>query len=227
MEQYVHFLTIYCPFTVNLECIPSFNGTDRIYQAFIKKTPDNEPFINKIGVTTMKILAFAASNSKKSINKSLVQSALNQLNNSTATTIDINDFEMPIYGEDLEQAHGVPDAAKRFMDSIAEVDALIISLAEHNGSYTVAFKNILDWCSRLDRNIFQNKEILLLATSPGPGGASNVLKFAVNSMPFFGGEVIGEFSLPSFYDNFNVEKMTITDAALDDKFKTTLSMIDR
>ncbi|MBL0101186.1 MAG: NAD(P)H-dependent oxidoreductase [Saprospiraceae bacterium] len=33
------------------------------------------------------------------------------------------------------------------MDSIALCDLLIISLAEHNGSYSASFKNILDWAS--------------------------------------------------------------------------------
>jgi hypothetical protein len=56
--------------------------------------------------------------------------------------------------------------------------------------------------------------MLLLATSPGPGGAKNVLATAINSMPHFAGEVKGSFSLPSFYDNFDMEAKTITDSAL-------------
>lgn len=170
----------------------------------------------------MKILAFAASNSKKSINKQLVTYAASRLENSTSKIIDINDFAMPIYSEDLESAHGIPQEAKQFLEEIANVDALIISLAEHNGNYTVAFKNLLDWCSRVDRNIFQDKAILLLATSPGPGGASNVLNIASNSMPHFGGNIVAGFSLPSFHKNFDVHGKTITQAELDKELEEKL-----
>ncbi len=173
----------------------------------------------------MNILAFAASNSKKSINKALVRGAIKQLSHSRVSTLDINDYEMPIYSEDLEQAHGIPNAAQQFSDMVAKADAVLISLAEHNGSYTAAFKNLLDWCSRLDRNIFKQKKMVLLATSPGPGGASNVLQFAVNSMPFFGGEIVGEFSLPSFYDNFDQDEIVITDTELANQLNNTLGAL--
>ena len=51
-------------------------------------------------------------------------------------------------------------------------DLLIISFAEHNSTYTTAFKNIFDWISRIkDRKHFGEKPVFVLATAPGPGGA--------------------------------------------------------
>ena len=45
----------------------------------------------------MKVLAFAASNSKQSINRQLVRYASSLLQNAQVEFIDINDFEMPLY----------------------------------------------------------------------------------------------------------------------------------
>jgi NAD(P)H-dependent FMN reductase len=175
----------------------------------------------------MNILAFSTSNSKNSINRKLIDFAIGQLQSSSAKTVDINDYEMPIYGEDLEKRHGVPDAAKKFSREIEQADALLISLAEHNGSYTAAYKNLLDWLSRLDRNIFKNNKVVLLATSPGPGGASTVLRFASESMKFFEGDVVATFSLPNFYENYSEEEKKVVNEDSARALKEALKTIDR
>lgn len=63
----------------------------------------------------MKILAFTASNSLKSINKDLINYAATLLEKYEVDIIDINDYEMPIYSRELEEAHGIPDVASRFL----------------------------------------------------------------------------------------------------------------
>lgn len=82
-----------------------------------------------------------------------------------------------------------------------------MSLAENNGSYTVAFKNIFDWISVIqDRKAFWgNKPTFVMATSPGPRGGASVLNLAKTTLPYYGANVIDTFSLPSFYENFNDE----------------------
>ena len=152
------------------------------------------------------ILAFGASNSAQSINKQLAYWAANQVNNGSVNFLDLNDFEMPIYSIDREREQGVPEEAKRFKAALQKADGLIISFAEYNGSYSSAFKNIFDWMSRLEKPIWSNKPMFLLATSPGPRGAGGVLGTATNSFPYQGGEVVGSFSLPSFGQNFNVDE---------------------
>lgn len=157
----------------------------------------------------MKILAFAATSSTKSINKQLVIYAANQIADAEIEILDINDYELPLFSEDREAELGQPELAKAFLDKIRDSDALIISFAEHNGSYTVAYKNIFDWASRINPKVFQNKAMVMLAASPGPGGASSVLATAINSAPYFDGHVKASFSLPSFYDNFDSEQNVI------------------
>ena len=158
----------------------------------------------------MKILAFATSNSKKSINKHLVTYAASLIKDADTQVLDINDYEMPLYSVDREKEHGIPDLAHEFYKKIGEADALIISYAEHNGSYTAAYKNLYDWTSRIDMKVYQGKSMVMLATSPGPGGASNVLATAKTSAPHFGGKVKADLSIGNFYDNFDMKNRKIS-----------------
>lgn len=154
----------------------------------------------------MKIIAFAASNSETSINKQLVTYAASLIVEAQVEVLDLNNYEMPLFGVDIERVLGVPLLAQAFFDKIGSSDGVIISFAEYNGSYTAAYKSLFDWCSRIDKKVFQNKPLVLLATSPGTGGAANVLSTAVVSAPHFGGVVKASLSIPSFYGNFNVDE---------------------
>jgi chromate reductase len=174
----------------------------------------------------MKIIAFAASSSTKSINKILVTHASSLLENVNIEILDLNDYELPMFSEDKEMEIGQPELAKQFLAKITECDAVIISFAEHNGSYSVAYKNIFDWCSRINPKVYQSKPMVLLATSPGEGGGSNVLSTAMNSMSFFDGIVKGSFSLPSFYDNYDIENNVVSNEELATKLKKEVESIN-
>jgi len=154
----------------------------------------------------VKLLAFGASNSRTSINKALAIYAASLVKDAKVKILDLNEYDLPIYSEDLEKEMGIPEAAQRFYSQITEADAIVISFAEHNGIYTAVYKNIFDWSSRINMKVYQGKAMILLATSPGLGGAKNVLANATQSIPHFGGVVKGNFSVPSFYDNFDIKK---------------------
>ncbi len=81
----------------------------------------------------IKVLAFGASNSRASINQTLASYAAHLLENAEVNLIDLNDFEAAIYSEDREKQSGIPEQAQRFYQLIGDADAVIISLAEHNG----------------------------------------------------------------------------------------------
>ena len=155
----------------------------------------------------MKILAFAGSSNSASINKQLVTWVASSFNNDDVSILDLNDFEMPIFSVDKERKNGIPSLALNFAKAIDNADLLLISLAEHNGNFSTAFKNILDWVSRIPkRSIFENTPILLMATSTGRRGGGTVLTIAERRFPYDGGEILDTFSLPSFDDNFEIEK---------------------
>lgn len=172
----------------------------------------------------MKVLAFAATNSRNSINKQLVQFAATKLTGAEIDYVEINDFDLPIYNIDLESDYGIPNCAHAFLKHIKQADAILVSFAEHNGNFTVAFKNLFDWLSRAERNVYQGKPIVMLSTSPGAGGGKTVLKLAKDAAPFFDGKVVGTLSIPNFYENFDVEKSLLTDIALVDKLDKLLSL---
>ena len=173
----------------------------------------------------MKLLAFAASNSRKSINGQLIRYAVNLIKDAEAEILDLNDFEMPLFSVDREDEWGIPELAHRFYDKIGAADALLVSLAEHNGSYTVAFKNLFDWTSRIDGKVYQGKPLVLLATSPGARGASGVLTTAVNSAPHFGADIKGSLSIAGFYKNFDTTTGKITNPEIRAELKATLGSL--
>ncbi len=160
----------------------------------------------------MKIIGFAGSSSTKSINKRLVKYTLSLMGDVEYELLDLNDFEMPLYSIDREKENGIPNKARAFREKMSDADGIVCSMAEHNRNYTVAFKNILDWCSRIDLKIFASKPMLLMSTSPGGYGGGNVMKAAHSFFPDCGAEIIETFSLPSFNKNFTDEQ--IADEAL-------------
>lgn len=167
----------------------------------------------------MKILAFAGSSSTQSINKRLVTYAAGLFKDGVVDLIDLNDYELPLFSVDKEKELGKPDVARAFLDRIEWADMLVISLAEHNSAFTVAFKNIYDWASRQKKQVFDNKPMLLMATSPGRRGGHDVLEVAKISLPPYGGNIKAVFSLPSFNENFDKEEGRISNKELDDALK--------
>jgi len=153
------------------------------------------------------IIAFAGSNSKNSINKQLAIYASSLTENTKITVLDLNDFELPLYGIDYEIEHGIPDNAQKFLEYIKSSDGIVLSLAEHNGAYATVFKNIFDWMSRIDGKLWSDKPMLLMATSPGGRGGATVLEIAKGRFPYMGGNIVADFSLPSFTENFNEGKI--------------------
>ena len=136
---------------------------------------------------------------KKSTNKELAIYASSLVNEATTTVLDLNDYQLPLYGIDEETENGIPKNAQAFFDLIKNADGVILSLAEHNGNFTVAFKNIFDWMSRIEQKLWNNKPMLLMSTSPGGRGGASVLSIAKNGFSHMGGNIIADFSLPSFF----------------------------
>jgi len=173
----------------------------------------------------MKIVAFGASNSRKSINKALAAHAASLVEGAQTEVLDLNDFEIPMFSEDKEAEIGQPKLAQNFLAKLESASAIVISFAEHNGSYAVAYKNLFDWASRIKREVFQHKPVIFLATSPGPGGGASVLQSAVNSAPFFGADVKGSLSIPSFYENFDMATGELNNPDIKQQLAHTMGML--
>ncbi len=172
-----------------------------------------------------KIVAIGGSNSKESINRKLALYAANQIKNTETIDIDLNDFDLPLYGIDLETDKGIPEDANKLDALIASADGIVVSLAEHNGSYATAFKNAYDWLSRINQKVWKEKPMLLMATSPGGRGGATVLQAAKGSFPYLGANIIADFSLPSFYDNFTENK--VSDEKLNNELNEKIELFQK
>ncbi|MBA5763730.1 NAD(P)H-dependent oxidoreductase [Vibrio sp. 404] len=173
----------------------------------------------------MLIVAFGASTSSTSINKILASYAAHLVQGAEVKVLDLNAYSVPIFSEDTEKEIGQAEGAKAFLAEIAQADALIISFAEHNGSYTAAYKNLFDWSSRIEREVYQNKPAVYLSTSPGPGGAGNVLAMAIGSATFFGAQLKSSLSIPSFYENFDLATGLFKEAELAEQLKQVIESL--
>jgi NAD(P)H-dependent FMN reductase len=126
-----------------------------------------------------KILAFAGSLRKDSLNKKLVKIAIKGAEEAGAkvTYIDLKDFPMPIYDQDIEDSQGLPESAIRLKKLMVENDGFLISCSEYNSSMSAVFKNAIDWASRkaspdeVYLSCFIDKVVMLMSASPsGLGG---------------------------------------------------------
>lgn len=148
----------------------------------------------------------------------------NQFDNTEREVLDLNDFPLPLFTVDLESEMGIPDNAKHFYNKLQTADLIIMSLSEHNGTYTATFKNLFDWFSRYQVNMFAGKKLFLISTSPGIRGGQGSLEAALSRFPRHGAEIIASFSLPKFQENFDIEK-GITNKELRDTFLDRINLV--
>ena len=125
----------------------------------------------------VRILAFAGSTRKKSFNKVIVKVAAQGATEAGAkvTFIDLADYPLPIYNEDLEAESGLPENALKLKQLMLEHDGLLIASPEYNSSYSALLKNTIDWVSRRSDNekplaAYKDKVAGIMAASNGALG---------------------------------------------------------
>ncbi len=124
-----------------------------------------------------KILAFAGSTRRNSYNKKLVRHAAQAAETAGAevTLIDLRDFALPLFDEDLE-AEGTPAAAQQLKQLFLSHNGLLIASPEYNSSLSAVLKNAIDWVSRSAsgepmKAAFLDKVAAVMSASPsGLGG---------------------------------------------------------
>lgn len=144
----------------------------------------------------MKVLMFAGSLRKESLNKKLLRVAKKILEKSTdveASLIDLQDYQLPVYDGDIE-SRGLPEGVQKIAAMIREVDVLIISSPEYNGSISGPLKNTIDWISRTRPMPLEKKHVLLMGASPSGLGAVRGLLHS--RAPF---EKLENFVYPDFF----------------------------
>jgi chromate reductase, NAD(P)H dehydrogenase (quinone) len=125
-------------------------------------------------MTQPRILAFAGSARKASFNNQLVQIAAEGARTAGAevTVLNLRDYPLPVFDQDLEEEHGTPENATRLKELFFNHDGLLISCPEYNSSITPLLKNTIDWVSRsaegeIPLQAYRGKVAALMAASPG------------------------------------------------------------
>ncbi len=121
-----------------------------------------------------RILAFAGSARKESFNARLVRIAAEGARTAGAdvTLLDLNDYPLPLFDQDLEQEQGMPGNAATVKQLFLDHDGLLIASPEYNSSITPLLKNVIDWVSRPTHGesplaAYRGKVAALMAASPG------------------------------------------------------------
>ncbi|MBX7259355.1 MAG: NAD(P)H-dependent oxidoreductase [Candidatus Hydrogenedentes bacterium] len=162
---------------------------------------------------TPKILAFAGSLRKESFNKRLVKIAIAgaEAAGAQVTYIDLRDFPLPVFDEDLEAAEGMPANGRAIKDIMLAHDGWLLSCPEYNSSITAVLKNTIDWASRREGNekpleCFAGKVVSLMSASPGALGGLRGLVTVRSLLSNIQMIVLPEqVSIPGAGDAFNAD----------------------
>lgn len=169
--------------------------------------------------TSPKILAFAGSGRKESWNKKLVRIAAEGARSAGAevTLIDLHDYPLPLFDEDDESQHGLPENGRKIKDLLLSHQGLLIASPEYNSSISGLLKNTIDWASRPVSGepplaCFTGKVAMLLSASPGALGGLRGLVHVRAILGNIGTLVLpGTISIPKAHEAF------ATDSSLKDR----------
>ena len=158
----------------------------------------------------IKLLAFAGSSKKGSQNQKLLDVAIAAARTAGAevTAVNLADYPMPIFSEDLE-AEGVPESVSSLKKLAIEHDGYLIASPEYNGSISPLLKNTIDWLSRKHGDeahmaAYNGKIAAVMAASPGGLGGIRALPHLRYILEGIGVMVVPEtIALGSSYQAFD------------------------
>lgn len=159
-----------------------------------------------------RIVCFGGSNSSESINQKLIEYiAVNNSNIADFKIVNLRKHAAPLFGVDEFEENGIPQTIVELMEVLKTADALLISVAEHNGSITAALKSTFDWLSKLEGKFLLNKPTIFLSASPGARGGASALKHMLDIMPYRGADIKGSMAIGNFNDIFENQEFRDTE----------------
>jgi len=113
---------------------------------------------------------FSGSTRAASMNRKLVTAMAHVFTDAGAKVrvIDLNDYDMPIYNGDYEEAEGVPETAKKLIADLSACDGVFIATPEYNGCMPPLLKNTIDWTTRVELGQFSGPVYGIGSATPGP-----------------------------------------------------------
>jgi chromate reductase len=168
--------------------------------------------------TPPRILAFAASARRESLNRKFLAFAVEAARQAggEVTLLDLNDYALPLYDGDLEDGQGLPANAVRLIGLITEHHGLLVASPEYNSMITPLLKNTVDWCTRDEANPFEGKVAAVISASPGPYGGVRSLQLAQQLFLKLGCHVVpGQCVLPDAGKAFDAQGRLTNPRALE------------
>ncbi len=155
----------------------------------------------------VKILAIGGSLRRGSFNKKLAKLAAAGAMKAGAqvTIVDLANYPLPLYNQDVEDESGLPENAKKLKKLFIDHDGFLFSSPEYNSSISGVFKNVIDWVSRPED------------ADPAPLIAfKGKIASIMSASPSYLGGLRGLVTLRSILSNINVlvlpEQLTIPHA---------------
>jgi len=131
--------------------------------------------------------------------------------------------ELPLYNQDLD-GETVPEIVAALRAAVAEADGVIIATPEYNHSYSAATKNLIDWASRpFLKGPIIGKKSMVVAVTPGPGGAVHGAQATTDLLTMLGGTVVGQVASATIHEKLNGETLQFTDEELARQLREALS----
>ncbi len=97
---------------------------------------------------------------------------------------------LPFYNEDLEA--DPPAAVLHWRELVADADAVLIGMPEHNFSPSAVAKNAIDWLTRPPGEHALKGKVIAMMTSGGMGGGSRVQPPLALILGYLGNTIIDE-----------------------------------
>lgn len=123
----------------------------------------------------LNLIAWSGSTRTDSVHDQLLDRALDLVTaeaDVSVDRIDLAQFEMPLFNQDLQDTNGLPGTVTELGERIQAANAVLIASPEYNGGYSPLFKNVIDWVTRIDMFLFANKYMGVMVASPGGMGGA-------------------------------------------------------
>lgn len=164
----------------------------------------------------LRLLAFAGSLRKGSLNRKLIQVAADLASRGAEVDLaEFQQFDSPSFNADILESTGLPPGPRELQRRLEAVDGFLLSSPEYNYSIPGTVKNLIDWVSRVKPTTpWRGKSAFIMAASGGPiGGIRGLWQLRI---PLEG---CGVFVYPDMYivpsgrEAFTAEGVLIDQAA--------------
>ena len=115
------------------------------------------------------VLAVGGSLRRDSFNHSVVQAMPTLAPKSLQISVYDELASVPLFNEDLEMPRA-PPGVERLRGAVASAEGMLIATPEYNQSLPGVVKNMVDWLSRGEPVVIEDKPIGILGVTPGAWG---------------------------------------------------------